>query len=172
MYEKLTHIARVVKPHGKRGEVVVVPKGALPPLMRSGLEVWIVPPELKTDRHHTVLSVSDTEAGQLVSFDQVENRNDAEALIGRHILVRESDLPQDFEAMDTTSYLGFQVADKNMGLLGKLVDVMASPAQQLMVVESETTRAMIPVVPEFVLDVDVDAQTIEVEVLEGLVEPK
>lgn len=172
MYEKLTHIARVVKPHGKRGEVVVVPKGALPPLMRSGLEVWIVPPELKGDRHHTVLSVSDTEAGQLVSFDQMENRNDAEALIGRHILVRESDLPQDFELMDSTSYLGFQVVDKNMGLLGQLVDVMASPAQQLMVVESETTRAMIPVVPEFVLDVDVDAQTIEVEVLEGLVESK
>lgn len=172
MYEKLTHIARVVKPHSKRGEVVVVPKGALPPLMHSGLEVWIVPPELKGDRHHVVVSVTDTDSGQIVTFDKVENRNDAEALIGKQILVRQTDVPDDALLKDGTSYLGFEVVDKNMGSLGTLVDVMASPAQSVLVVESATTRTMIPVVDEFVLGVDSERKCVYVAVLEGLVEPK
>lgn len=43
-------IARVVKAHGKKGEVVTVPVHGLPSLMHEGLSVCVVPPRLKGPR--------------------------------------------------------------------------------------------------------------------------
>ena len=49
-------IARVVKTHGRQGEVVTVPVHGLPPVLREGMTVAVVPPPLKGTRWHEVLS--------------------------------------------------------------------------------------------------------------------
>ena len=65
-------IARVVKTHGRKGEVVTVPVHGLPSLMRKGLEVAVVPPPLKGPRVRSVASADDGDRGQLVRLAGVD----------------------------------------------------------------------------------------------------
>lgn len=77
---------------------MTVPVHGLPSLMREGLKVAVVPPQLKGSRWHTVEEATDDgRAGQLVSFADVTTIDGAQGLVGRYVLASREDLPDDFE---------------------------------------------------------------------------
>ena len=147
-------IARVEKPHGKRGEVVTVPVHGLPPMLREGLEIAIVPPPLKESRWHTVISVTgDERQGSLVRLSGCKNIGDAQAICGCTILARVDDLPSDYLLHDVDALMGRTVCDEDHGTLGTIVEVMVGPAQDVWVIDGEYGELMVPVVDAFVKDV-------------------
>ena len=68
------------KTHGKRGEVVTVPVHGLPPMLREGLEVFVVPPALKGPRSLMVREADLGRSGQLVALEGVTGIGEAERL--------------------------------------------------------------------------------------------
>ncbi len=137
--------------------------------MRCGLEVCVVPPLLKGPRWLTVASVSG-DAAQLVSFEETSEREEAEELAGRFLLVRKSDLPEDFALMDAPSLIGRKVRDEELGPLGCIEEVMRGPVQDVWTVRGPHGEVLIPAVDEIVLSVDGDE--IVVRVSDGMVEAK
>ena len=65
------------KTHGKRGEVVTVPVHGLPPMLREGLEVFVVPPALKGPRSLMVREADLGRSGQLVALEGVSGIGEA-----------------------------------------------------------------------------------------------
>lgn len=149
-------IARVVKAHGKRGEVVAVPAGGLPPLVREHMRVAIVPPTLKGDRFHEVVRVSTEEAGQLLSLSGIADRGAAEKLVGRYVLASRVDLPANVELHDAGSLVGRTVVDDALGDLGTITEVMTGPANDVWVVVGPRGEALLPVIPTVVSEVPDD----------------
>lgn len=154
MRERYRCIARVVKPHGKRGEVVTVPVHGLPAVLREGLDVCVVPPLLKVDCWHTIESCSGGDReGCLVALSGVGSIDAASELRGRYLLAREADLPADFELHDADRLFGREVADAAAGLLGRIVEVMRGPANDVWVIRDGKRELLLPVIDSVVSEV-------------------
>ena len=154
MRERYRTIARVAKAHGRRGEVVTVSVHDLPSLVREGLEVAVVPPELAGSRWHVVTSCgSDDRGGQLVALSGVGDIASAEALVGKYLLARVDDLPADLALHDPRALLGRAVIDERLGALGEIAEVMRGPANDVWVVRGAAGETLLPVVDEVVDEV-------------------
>ena len=92
---------------------MTVPVHGLPPLLREGLEVAIVPPPLKEDRWHEVRHASDAgQEGQLVELSGARSIGDATKLVGKTLLARLDDLPANYALLDVDALLGREVVDE------------------------------------------------------------
>lgn len=169
MRDRYRVIARVEKSHGRTGEVVTVAVHGLPPLVREGLEVFVVPPRLKGPRSYVVKRVSEGAHGQLVSLSGVTGINEADGLCGRYLLAREKDLPDDVALHDAEALFGREVTDESLGFLGTIEEVMVGPANDVWVIEGPFGEVLVPVVEDVVLEVP-DTGAIGVRVPSGLVD--
>lgn len=141
----------------------------LPPLVREGLEVFVVPPRLKGPRSYVVTHVSEGAHGQLVSLSGVTGINEADGLRGRYFLAREKDLPDDVALHDAEALFGREVTDECLGFLGTIEEVMVGPANDVWVIEGPFGEVLVPVVEDVVLEVP-DTGAIRVCVPSGLVD--
>lgn len=143
-------VARVVKTHGKKGEVVAVPANGLPFVLRPGLHVALVPPQLKGDRWHDVTDVQTSDAGQLVRFSGVDDLNAAGKIVGKSILVLRDDLPSDFDLHDVDALLGRSVISGGGEVVGVISEVMQGPANDVWVVDGDGGELLLPVIADVV----------------------
>lgn len=168
MREHFKNIAHVVRTWGKVGEVVVVATDGLPLLVRTGLRVCVVPPELHEPRFMTVVSCRDDGDAQIIRLDGCDTIGEAEKLKGRYLLACEHDLPSDFALMDAKGLIGRVVQDSVLGHLGRIEDFMVGPSQTTWLVSGSYGDVLIPAVPEIVCDIPHDGP-ISVALPKGLV---
>lgn len=162
-------IARVVKAHGKKGEVVTVPVHGLPSLMHEGLSVCVVPPRLKGPRWHKVLSCVSDVRGQRIALDGASDLGAAEALVGRSLLVSVDDLPDNFAFMDLDALIGRRVEDPGYGDLGEIEEILTGPANDVWVVRRASAgEILLPVIPDVVPEIP-SSGSIEVHVPKGTI---
>ena len=168
MRERYRTIARVAKARGRRGEVVTVSVHGLPSLVREGLEVAPVPPELTGPRWRTVVSASgEGRAGRLVALSGVDDVSSAERLVGRFLLARERDLPEDLALHDPERLVGREVVGEGDGRRARIREVMSGPANDVWVLDVEGDEVLVPVVDEVVSAVP-DEGPIPIRVPRGL----
>lgn len=139
------------KTHGKRGEVVTVPVHGLPPLLRAGMRVALLPPPLVGSRWHTVEAVhSRTATGSLVSLSGVGGIAEARELLGAVVLADVRELPEGYELHDADALLGREVSDEVHGVLGTIDEVMVGAANDVWVISGPHGELLVPVVDEVV----------------------
>ena len=80
------NIARVVAPHGIKGEVTAEPLRGLPFLLHEGMTVALTPPALNRDRFCRVISTD--EASGLTAFSGIDSLDAAEGIAGCYVLAR------------------------------------------------------------------------------------
>lgn len=163
-------IARVAKAHGSYGKVVCTPADGLPLLLRSGLDVWVVPPTLKGPRHGSVTSVEEGERGALVGLSCCSDRSDAEDVAGRYLLAARADLPEDLVLRDAAEAVGLPIEDVTLGPIGSVVEVLEGPVQDVWVVDGPFGEVLVPAVEELL--VDIDDERVLFDLPEGLVAPE
>jgi len=159
----------VAKPHGVRGEVVVRNRSDNPDRWTAGSVVF--------DAAGTALTVSDVRtAGDrlLVRFDGVADREQAEALRGRELLVPRSWLPELPPGEWWPDQLeGCRVLTEAGRDLGVLSEVVPHPANDLWVaLDEDGVETLVPVVEELVVEVDLAGRRIVVREVPGLTAPE
>jgi 16S rRNA processing protein RimM len=167
--EPFAAIARVVKSHGLKGELAVEPASGFEFAPPNGLEVWFVPPPpgLRSGR---VENVRRGPRGPLVKVSGIDDIGVAGTLVGTEIIARSADLPAEMlrpvEVVDDG--LGLSVTDQERGLLGEVVEVIVTGANDVWVVEGPYGEVLLPVIDDVVVSVDWDAATATVRLLPGL----
>ena len=152
---------RIVNTHGVAGEVKI--------------EVWLDSPQfLKSfkrcfiDRREVKLLSARVHKGFLiVKLEGVEDVNAAMALKGRTVFIDRADARLPKGAFFLQDIIGASVVDESGSEIGKLADVMETPASHVYVVKGETEH-LIPAVPEFILSTDADNGIITVHLIEGM----
>ena len=152
---------RIVNTHGVAGEVKI--------------EVWLDSPQfLKSfkrcfiDRREVKLLSARVHKGFLiVKLEGVEDVNAAMALKGRTVFIDRADARHPKGAFFLQDIIGAAVVDESGSEIGKLVDVMETPASNVYVVKGEREH-LIPAVPEFILSTDADNGIITVHLIEGM----
>ena len=152
---------RIVNTHGVAGEVKI--------------EVWLDSPQfLKSfkrcfiDRREVKLLSARVHKGFVIAkLEGVEDVNAAMALKGRTLFIDRSDARLPKGAFFLQDIIGASVVDEQGSEIGKLADVMETPASNVYVVKGETEH-LIPAVPEFVMSTDVENGIITVHLIEGM----
>ncbi|WP_419786570.1 ribosome maturation factor RimM [Pseudodesulfovibrio sp.] len=161
----------VAKPHGIRGEFCIRSYADSPSIFLDVPALYLQeggrPPKA-----FTVRSAREHKEFVLLTLDGVTDRDQAEALRGRTVLVREDDLPQ-LEEGEHYLYqmMGSRVVLEDGTEIGTLEHFYENAAQDTwVIVDGKEREILLPAVPEFVLDVDLDSGTIVIAPPEGLLD--
>ena len=163
-------VAVAVSAKARGGELAVRCTAGSSFLLHPGIEVAFVPPVLDVPRRAVVGAVSSVDGMKaMVRFSGV-SADDAQALVGRHILVRRADFSED-ELSGIDPLVGYAVQDVSAGSVGVVSAVIDNPAQTLLEVRCDDGRAvLVPFVDGIVVAVDEDARRIDIEAPAGLLD--
>ena len=148
----------IVSTHGVRGEVKVLPWTEGPEFLCDFQEVTI------DGRKYPVESCRIQKTCNLMKLSGVDTVEDGQALRGKTVLVDRSLIPM--EVIFAAELYGMEVFCRNEKI-GKLTEVLDYPGNKVYVVKG-SREYMIPAVKEFILSTDVEANRMEVKLLEGM----
>jgi 16S rRNA processing protein RimM len=167
--EGLLAVGKILRPHGIRGALVVEALTDWPSRFDPGGTLLL---EAGPGRFEEVKIVTGAphKGRFLVALEGVEDREAAEGLRGRYLMIDRCDASPladgEYWVHDLT---GMKVVDASGALLGEVDDVLCRPAQDLLLVKAEGGGEFsVPFVKEFVKDVDTEAGKVTVELMEGM----
>ena len=156
-------VARIIKPFGLRGRVVVEPLTDFPDRFAPGNILFI------DDQPFEVTASRLQKARWVLKFKDIRTIEDAETLRGALLQIPESDL----HPLPEGQYYRFQV----IGLLavtregeeiGRVKGVLETPANDVYQIQTPTGDLLVPALPDFVIAVDLEACRMVVEDIETL----
>jgi len=174
-------VARVRRPHGVRGELVVEsftdePDAILAPGRRlfQGTHdgaLWL-DPKARTPREVHVTALRPFKDGWLLTIDAVTDRNEAERWNGRHLLVPVEELSEPDEGeVFAHELVGMTLIDAESDeTLGEVIEFYELPQGLLLEFRGEKGVHSLPFVAEFIAEVDRGSRRIRVTPPVGLIE--
>ncbi|WP_179353061.1 ribosome maturation factor RimM [Winogradskyella vidalii] len=106
-----------------------------------------------------------------LKFEDVDNEADADALIKTELYLPLDLLPKlEGNKFYFHEVIGFTIKDTNFGDVGVLQSINDTTAQSLFEIDRNGTEILIPMNDEFIVKVDRENKTIEVNTPEGLIE--
>ncbi len=168
----LIEIGKTTKPHGVEGHMkVIVQDIFLEDFLKSevifiGLNGQKVPFFIQKIDHNLN-----------VIFENIQNREAAKKLSNKVLFLRKEDISssplEQEESFNTLFYnkvIHFKVRDENYGDIGMIQEVIEYPQQEMALIIFKTKEILIPLVPEFILNIDEQSQTILMSLPEGLLD--
>lgn len=148
----------IVTTHGVRGEVKVLPWADSPEFMLEFNRVLIGTKEYMVEQCRVQKSCN------LLKLSGVDTMEEAQLLRGKVLKVYREDAPEGL--IFAAELIGVEVYADG-ALIGKLEDVLDYPGNKVYVVKGDRSY-MIPAVKEFVLSTDLDANRMDVKLIEGM----
>lgn len=106
-----------------------------------------------------------------VRFEDVDNEEKADELIGREVYLPLSMLPElEGNKFYYHEVIGFDVIDKRLGNIGKIVSINDSAAQPLFEIDKDGIEILIPMIDDFIVEVNRNNKSISLNTPEGLVD--
>jgi 16S rRNA processing protein RimM len=106
----------------------------------------------------------------LISFKGINDRSQAEALIGSELIIQKEELP-DLE--EDTHYwidlIGIEVYTSEDKYLGRIESIIETGSNDVYVVKDKKKEVLIPALASAVVDIDIKHKRMQVELPEGLV---
>ena len=173
--DTLLRMGRVYRAHGLAGEVKVIPETDDPTRFEalSSLHIGETPASARRENVQSV-RYQHARKGLLVilKLETIASREAAEALRGAALYAPAGALP-DLRGDEPSSddLIGLVAVEEHGEQIGVVEDVLAFPGHDMLVIaREEQPSAMVPAVPEFVVDVDPEAERITLRVIEGLLD--
>jgi len=169
--ERPVRVGRVIKPHGLKGEVVVRGSGLDAAAVGKLGRVRLVRESGALVSEAKIESVRAFPPDLLVAFSSAHDPDQAGELRGLWIEADRAALPE--AGPDQIYYydlLGLDVVEENGHVLGRVREILATGANEVLIVEGETGEILIPYHPGTVLGWDPAARQIRVRLPEGLLD--
>lgn len=166
--EEFLRVGVISSTHGIRGEVKVYPTTDDNDRFYDLEEVW-----LDTGRDKLLLHVTGVKFFKnmvILKFKEFDNINDIEKYKGCDLLVdREHAVELEEGEYFIADLIGLKVVTEDGELFGTLEEVMETGANDVYIVKTtEGNEVLLPVIPECVLDVDLEEGKITVHIMDGL----
>lgn len=155
------------RPHGLQGEMFMDLHTDFPERMKQGRKLLVgeerAPMTLASARPH--------QAGLLVKFRGIDTPEQAGQYRNQWVYIKANEAPKLPKGqLYQHELLGFQVVDDNDKLLGELVEILETGANNVYVVKDETgSELLLPAIPSVILNIDAERRMMRVHVLEGLI---
>ena len=161
-------VGRITRAHGVKGEVAVMVLTEVGERFEPGAVVYV-----EDGRRLSVAESRPHRGRMLVTFDGVRDRDAADRLVQRNLVVPESASPP----LPEGSYwdhqlIGCEVVNESGRGLGELRDVIHTPANDVWsAMDANGAETLIPAIADVVAAVDVDGRRVVVREVPGLTAP-
>ncbi len=106
-----------------------------------------------------------------VKFEDVNSESEAEDLLNCPVYLPLSMLPKlEGNKFYFHEVIGFNIEDKRLGVIGRIVSVNDTTAQPLFEVKNGERELLIPMIDKFLVEIDRANKTVRMDLPEGLVE--
>lgn len=164
-------LGEILRPHGIRGELRVRVLTDYPERIAELETVYLsLKPNDPQPRPYNVRAVREHQGYLLVTFQQIADRTEAEALRGYYVMVDiENAVPLEDDEIYLYQLIGMTVALEDGEVLGEVVDVLETGANDVYVVHGEKYgEVLIPINDETLIETNTDTNRITVRPPEGL----
>lgn len=167
--DRHTCIGTVGQAHGIKGDVKVYPLTSTPDYYRTVRD--IVLDDGKGLRAAKIAALRDTGSYWIVRIDGLMDRTAAEALTGAKMLVADEALrPLDAGEYFQHDLIGCHVETMDGRVLGEVVDVMETGANDVLDIKGSAGDVMVPLLASVVKNIDVEARRIRIDPLPGMLD--
>lgn len=158
-------VGKVTNVHGLMGEVKVQPWADSPEFLCQFKTLYV-------DDAHFPMTVQRARVHKnmvIIKFEGPTDVPSALSLRNAILYIDRSDVDLPEGAFFLADIYGLEVRDAASGeVLGKIADVLTLPANNVYVVRGGARELMIPAVPQFIAETNIEAGYIRVNMMEGL----
>lgn len=160
---ELICVGNVVNTHGLKGEVRLISDFKYKEtVFKKGNNLYI-----GYDKEHLKInSYRKHKMYDMLTFDNINSIEDVIGYKGDKVYINREEF--NFDGILDEDIIGMNVYG-NDALIGKVTTIMKSSVQNILVVENENSKSMIPFVDEFILNIDTKNKRIDIKVIEGLI---
>ena len=165
MLNQYLEVGKVTNVHGLMGEVKVQPWADSPEFLCQFKTLYV-------DEAHFPMTVQRARVHKnmvIIKFDGPTDVPSALSLRNAILYIDRSDVDLPEGAFFLADIYGLAVRDAATGeVLGKIADVLTLPANNVYVVKGGARELMIPAVPQFIAETNVEGGYLRVNLMEGL----
>ena len=166
----LLEVGKIINTHGLRGEVKIATWTDSPDVFEQLKDVYAV---RKSEQIKlTIQSIKYQKNNIIARFSELSAIEEAEPLKNCILLADRAQLPPlEDGAYYIADLIGLEVKTEDGTLLGTISDVLQTGANDVYEVRRPGQKdLLIPVIPQTVLNVDLDEKTVTVHLMEGLLD--
>jgi len=152
---------QITNTHGIHGEVRIVPWADSPDFLRQFAALYV------DGEARKVASARVHKGSVIAKLDGVDTVEGAMLLKGKTVQLRRADAKLPEGAFFLADIIGLDVVDEAGEKLGTLKEVLSPSRQQVYVVAGER-EILIPAVPEFILETNIEGGYLKVRLIEGM----
>ena len=168
--EECFYLGKIVTKYSFKGEVVIKLDTDEPELYKNMESVYV---EFGTNLVPFFIDKSSLHKGnQLrVQFEDIYSEEEADSILKSNVYLPLDLLPKlEGDKFYFHEVIGFTVVDVNFGEVGEIVHINDKAAQPLFEIDREGKEIFIPMIDDFIKQVDRINKQIQVETPEGLIE--
>ena len=164
MKKQYLEIGKIVNTHGIRGDIKVQPWCDSPDFLAEFDTLY-----RKDQSPITITSAKVHKGCVLMHLEGVDTVEQAQAMRGMTLYMNRDDVELEEGAFFIQDVIGLPVYDERVGReIGVVKEISDGPAGDLYVIQDGKTQHMIPGVPEFLKEVDLENGRVTVHTIEGL----
>ena len=163
MKHRYLEAGKIVNTHGIAGEVQIMPWADDPDFLLNFKTLYLdgKPIHIRSARVH--------KNAVLMKLDGVDDINEAMRLKNKVVSIDREDATLEEGSFFLADLYGLEVRDADSGeVLGTISDVLTPPANNVYIVKGTKREYMIPAVPEFIVETNVDEGYLLVHLIEGM----
>lgn len=165
MKQDFLEVGKITNTHGIMGEVRVEPWADSPDFLCKFKTLYVGKTQwpicVERARVHKNMAI--------IKFEGVTDMNGALAMKNQVLYIARKDVDLPAGHFFLADLIGLEVRDSDSGnVLGHIAEVLTPPANNVYVVKGGARDLLIPAVPDFVLETNVDGGYMTVRLIEGL----
>ena len=155
----LINIGKIVNTHGLKGEIRIISDFKYKnDVFKDNNIVYI------NNNKYTIESYRFHKIYDMITLDNINSIEKAEEIKGLNIYINRDDY--EFDGYLNEDLIGLEVYDKET-FKGKVIDILKTNTNDLLVIDG-IKRHMVPSIPEFIKEVDLNNKKIYIEYIRGL----
>jgi 16S rRNA processing protein RimM len=169
--ENLIVVGRVSRPHGVKGEVRIECFNPEDPSFFFRYQKIFIQGEKGSPQLYRPLAVRPHKHGIVAQLEGIQNKDEAERLKGKLVLIDPAELP----TLNENEYywyeiLGMRVVTELGGEVGKITDIVQTRSNDVYVVSKGRKEILIPAIKEVIIAIEKGSRTMIIRPLKGFFE--
>ena len=165
MVQQFLEVGKITNVHGLMGEVKVMPWADSPDFLCKFKTLYV-------DKTHWPIKVERARVQKnmvILKLEGVTDVNGALAMRNAVLYIDRADAKLPEGSFFLVDIYGLEARDADTGaVLGKIADVLTMPANNVYVIRGGEREIMVPAVPQFIAETNIEGGFIRVNMMEGL----
>ncbi len=168
--ENCSLIGIITKPHGIGGKLVIRMNGDYADDIEPGEPLFV-----EVDEKLVPFFIEEAEVypdRAIIKLEFIANPGEAQKLVGKSVYLENSLIRKKDELLDDNAgdYVGYSFEDKTSGIKGIIKEYIDNPLNPLFLVSNESSEFLIPIHPDFIVEVDHKKKEMLFNLPDGLAE--